>query len=203
MLRIAHFLRLMCIVLAMAAGSAQAEEIEVRDAELRATEEGLTLNADFSFELNARLTEALTNGIPLYFVVDFELTRPRWYWFDEKTLAKRMQQRLSYHLLSRQYRLSSGPLQQSFPTLEEALGVLRHVRYWQVAERPAISPDTDYEAAVRMRLDRSLLPKPFQLSAITTGEWHLESPWKRFPFRAGPAPAAPVESRELKRVETK
>ena len=95
MLRIAHFLRLMCIVLAMAAGSAQAEEIEVRDAELRATEEGLTLNADFSFELNARLTEALTNGIPLYFVVDFELTRPRWYWFDEKTLAKRMQQRLS------------------------------------------------------------------------------------------------------------
>lgn len=201
MRRIAHFLQLVCIVLAMAVGSVRADEIEVRDAELRVTEEGLTLNADFSLELNARLTEALTNGIPLYFVVEFELTRPRWYWFDEKTLARRMQSRLSYHLLSRQYRLSTGPLQQSYPTLEEALGVLRRVLNWHVAERPAISPDTDYEAAVRMRLDRTLLPKPFQLSAITTGEWNLESPWKRFPFRAGPAPAAPVESRELKRVE--
>src|SRR2546430_10077923 len=44
------------------------------------------------------------NGVPLYFRVDFELKRPRWYWVDEKAASKRLQLRLSYHALSRQYR---------------------------------------------------------------------------------------------------
>src|SRR2546426_7506592 len=35
--------------------------------------------------------------------------------------------------------------------------------------------DADYEAALRMRLDTTLLPKPFQLSALTSRELHLES----------------------------
>lgn len=186
-------------------GAARADEVEVREAELRATEDGLVLNAEFAFELNPRLAEAVANGIPLYFVVEFELTRPRWYWFDEKTAGRRMQTRLSYHPLSRQYRLSSGGLlQQSFPTLEQALGVLRRVRNWLVADRTVVQGDVGYEAAVRMRLDRAMLPKPFQLSAITSSEWQLESPWKRFPFRTGQQPPAPVESREPKRApETK
>ena len=51
-----------------------------------------------------------------YFVVDFEMSRPRWYWFDEKAAAKQLQLRLSYHPLSRQYRLSTGTLQQNFAT---------------------------------------------------------------------------------------
>ena len=34
-----------------------------------------------------------------------------------------------------------------------------------------------------MRLDTALLPKPFQLSALTGRELHLESPWKRFIVR--------------------
>jgi hypothetical protein len=44
--------------------------------------------------------------------------------------------------------------------------------------------DADYEAAVRMRLDTALLPKPFQLSALTGRDLQLESPWKRFIVRS-------------------
>ena len=60
--------------------------------------------------------------------------------------------------------------------------------------------EANYEAAVRMRLDVALLPKPFQLSALTSRELNLESPWRRFAFRptaamTAPVPA-PVESRE-------
>ena len=46
-------------------------------------EEGLVLDADFAFELTPRLAEVVANGVPLYFRVEFELTRRRWYWFDE------------------------------------------------------------------------------------------------------------------------
>src|SRR5919201_2561967 len=175
---------------------AQADEIEVRDAQLRAVEEGLILDADFDFELTPRLWEVVANGVPLYFRVDFELTRRRWYWFDDTAAAKRLQLRLSYHALSRQYRLSTGLLQQSFATLEEALKVLKRVRNWLVVERTVTFADADYEAALRMRLDTSMLPKPFQLSALTSRELQLESPWMRFTVRSPQQVPAPVESRE-------
>ena len=210
-------LRNLCAALALgasllAASDTRADEIEVTDARLGPTEEGIALAADFAFELNPRLAEVVTNGVPLYFVVEFELTRQRWYWFDEKAAAKRIQLRLSYHPLSRHYRLSTGVLQQNYVTLEEALNVLRRVRNWLVVERTASLADANYEAAVRMRLDVALLPKPFQLSAITSRELNLESPWKRFMFRphAGgqpaptpQAPAPPAEPREAKEADAK
>jgi len=162
---------------------ARADEIEVRDVALRRVEGGMALDADFAFELTPRLAEVVANGVPLYFRVEFELTRSRWYWFDETAASSRLQLRLSYHALSRQYRLSTGALQQSFPNLEEALDVLKRVRNWLVIERGTRLSDADYDAAVRMRLDTTLLPKPFQLSALTGRDLQLESSWKRFIVR--------------------
>ena len=187
----------MLVLAAIGAVTASAEEIDVRAARLRATEEGLVLDADFAFELTPRLADVVANGVPLYFRVEFELTRRRWYWFDETTAVRRLQVRLSYHALSRQYRLSTGLLQQNFATLEEALNVLKRVRNWLVMERSVSLPPGEYEAAVRMRHDASLLPKPFQLSALTGRDLHLESPWLRFTLRPPEQWPAPVESREL------
>jgi hypothetical protein len=196
MRRIAFLTSLAVLLAASLATLAFAEEIEVREARLRATEEGLVLDADFAFELTPRLADVVTNGVPIYFRVEFELTRRRWYWFDEIAASRRLQIRLSYHALSRQYRLSTGLLQQNFATLEEALNVLKRVRNWLVFERPVPLSGGDYEAAVRMRHDASLLPKPFQLSALTGRELHLESAWRRFTVRAPEQSPAPVESRE-------
>jgi hypothetical protein len=179
-------------MLALVAAPVRAEEIEIRSASLRLSEENLLLAADFEFELRPRLAEWVTNGVPLHFVVEFELKRIRWWWFDERIVARRLQTRLSYHALSRSYRLSTGLLQQNYASLEEALNVLRHVRGWPAAERSVLQPDATYQAAVRMRLDTSQLPRPFQLSALTSRELTLESAWLRFEYRS-PAPgAAPV-----------
>src|SRR5437879_12319689 len=128
-----------------AARGAHAGEIEVRGAGLHAVEDGLVLDAEFAFELTPRLADVLVNGVPLYFRVDFELKRPRWYWFDEKAASKRLQLRLSYHALSRQYRLSTGLLQQNFPTLAEAPNVLKRLRDWLVVDRPVSFSDRAYE----------------------------------------------------------
>jgi len=177
----------------MAALSAQADEIDVVDARLASSEEGLLLSADFAFDFNPRLQEAVGNGVPLHFVVEFELTRPRWWWFDENTASRHTQWRLSYHALTRQYRLSSGALHQNFATLEEALEIMRRLRNWLVLERSVSLTGTQYEVAVRMRLDTAQLPRPLQVSAITNRELRLESPWKRFIFLPPkPAVASPV-----------
>jgi hypothetical protein len=196
MRRIAFLTRVLLLVASLTSLGARADEIEVREANLRATEEGLVLDADFAFELTPRLADVVTNGVPLYFRVEFELTRRRWYWFDETTATRRLQLRLSYHALSRQYRLSTGLLHQNFATLGEALNVLKRVRNWLVVDRTVSLSGGEYEAAVRMRHDTSLLPKPFQLSALTGRELHLESPWRRFTVRSLEQAPAPVESRE-------
>ncbi len=185
------------LLLAMVCGAraASADEIELLEARLEQTEEGVVLNAEFAFDFNARLEQAVTNGVALYFVVEFELTQPRWYWFDEKTATRRRQTRLSYHALSRHFRLSTGLLQQNYATLREALAVLRRVRNWVVLEKGASLSDANYQASVRMRLDLSLLPKPFQVNALTSREWHLDSEWRRFGWRPGspPAPGGPAQ----------
>ena len=170
------------------ATAAHADTIEVQAVELDPTEARYLLYADFGLELNARLEEALNNGVTLNFVVEFELTRPRWYWFNEKTALEKQELSLSYFPLSQQYRLSNGTKYQSFPTLAEALGVLGRVRGWPVLERKRIENGARYVCSVRMRLDTAQLPKPFQVSAVTNREWTLVSEWKRFLF----TPLAPV-----------
>jgi hypothetical protein len=71
------------------------------------TDEGYVLSADFRFESEfASLEEAVNRGVVLHFVADFELTRERWYWLDEKLLSRSLTYRLSYHALTRQYRLT-------------------------------------------------------------------------------------------------
>jgi hypothetical protein len=158
------------------------DRIDVEQATLESRDDGYYFNGEFDFDLKPRVADALDHGLTLYFVVEAELTRSRWYWFDEKALNTAITYRLSYHALTRQYRVSSGNLQLGFPSLPEALGVLTHVRDWKIAERGALQPGQVYAAAIRMRLDTTQLPKPFQINALTSRDWTLESDWKRFPF---------------------
>jgi hypothetical protein len=59
------------------AAAARGQVIEVRQFALEPADSGYLLNADFECDLTARLEEALNNGVALFFVVEFELTRPR------------------------------------------------------------------------------------------------------------------------------
>ena len=47
-----------------------------------------------------------------------------------------------------------------------------------------LSPRDEYTAQVRMRLDVTQLPKPFQVNAITSREWTLTSDWREVPVTA-------------------
>lgn len=172
----------LALALAFSARSAPvaAESIAVVEVSLRAVNDGdagVALNALFDFELPAVLEDAVNRGIALYFVVDFELFRTRWYWFDRRLVAESLTYRLTYTPLTRQYRLARGTLAQPFDTLAEALATLRRVRNWKVADADLLHKGDEYRAQTRMRLDTSQLPKPFQITALTNRDWSLASDW--------------------------
>ena len=159
---------------------AHAEGIEVRNAALVAGEEGYFLEADFEIALNPTLEDALNKGVPLYFLLEFEVIRPRWYWLNEKVVNTQQQYRLAYNALTRQYRLGVGSLFQNFGAMSEALDFLSRVRRRQVLEPGTLSKGVTYTAGVRMRLDVSQLPKPFQLNALASRDWNFGSEWHRW-----------------------
>ena len=167
---------------------ARADTIELREARLEAQDDSWIIRADYNIELNARLEEAINKGVSLHFIFEFELARPRWYWFDDKPVELAQTYKISYHALTRQYRLAAGTLYQSFNSLGDALRLLSRPGL-PAFERSRLKPGESYIASVRMRLDVNQLPKPFQLSALTSREWTLESDWKSFPFRPDAAPA--------------
>jgi hypothetical protein len=181
---------LLALALAWSA-PARAESIQISHISLEGNDEGYALDADFEIELNPRIEDAINKGVPMYFEVEFELTRKRWYWFDEHPVSRQLMLRLAYHALTRQYRISRGALHQSFSSLPDALRVLSRVRSWQVLERGEVGAGTEYQAALRMRLDVAQLPKPFQVNALTSPEWNLASEWQRWPLEI----KAPVTER--------
>ena len=162
--------------------AAQADTIAIRSVELRAVDDAWVLNAEFELAINPTLEEALQKGIPLYFVFEFELLRPRWYWLDEKVLTFSTQHRVSYNALTRQYRVATGLLGQTFDSLDEVERFLSRVNSRQVASLDQLTKGTRFDAAVRLRLDVNALPKPFQVSALASREWSLQSEWHRWSF---------------------
>jgi len=163
-----------------AAVSAQADGIEVRKAALVAAENSYYLEAEFSIALTHTLEEALSKGVPLYFLLEFELIRPRWYWLNEELANGQYQFRLSFNSITRQYRVGVGTLYENFTTLGEALAFLSKVRVGDVVPYDALSKGTRYTAGVRMRLDGTQLPRSFQVSAVGSREWSVGSDWFRW-----------------------
>ena len=162
-----------------------ADGIEIVQAHLESSEDGVKLSATFTFDLNHNLEEALTRGIPLHFTTDVELRRPRWYWFDETTLSASRTIRIEYNVLTRQYRGGvAGSVQQSFSSFDDAMSLVRRPSRWVVAERGVLKVGETYSVSVRMRLNLEYLPKPFQVNALNNSDWRLSTDWRNFYFRA-------------------
>lgn len=178
-----RILLLIALALAIApAWAAQPHGIEVRQASVAAAEDGYLLEADIDIILSAPLEDALNKGISLYFLLEFELVRPRWYWFNDKTVTMQQQYRLTFNALTRQYRIGVGAFYQNFPTLSEALQVMSKIRRREDLEPGSLVKGASYTASLRLRLDTSQLPKPFNLNALGSREWSLGSEWHRWTF---------------------
>ncbi len=168
--------------IALAAAGTRADSIPVRGASLWIADGEVLLSADFDFALTPTLQEALDKGIPLYFTIEFELTRARFLWFSEKVAQWSITYRVSYSSLTQQYRVASGPLGQAFDSLGDVQRFLGRVASRPVLRADELMKGTRYDAAIRERLDVNELPKPFQVNALASHEWQLSSDWHRFTF---------------------
>jgi len=186
------------------AASVQAEGISVSKVEVKLGEEGYQLSASYEVSLNDTVEQALSRGIPLYFVGEFSLTRPRWNWvdkmqqavshgisglfgddetslthwtwLDKKVYSGEQSIKLSYNVLTRQYRIARGALFQNFSSFEEAKNILSR-QSSAVIPPGLVEPDGEYIAAARLRLDIAQLPNLLQVNVLTGSDWTLDSDW--------------------------
>jgi len=162
--------------------TAHADGISVNKAEARLGEEGYQLSASYDINLTFAAQRALERGIPLYFVGEFRLTRSRWYWLDDEIFQGAQTIKLSYNVLTRQYRISRGTLFQNFASFDDALNMLTRQSSATIPPE-LIKKDREYTVAARLRLDIEQLPLPLQVNALTGKDWALDSGWYRWVIR--------------------
>ncbi len=136
-------LGLLCACLISPWAQAEPRGAQARVASAELVEGALAVNTRFTVHLNPTLLDALEQGVPLTFRLDFELTRPRSYalwrrvadWFEP---TAQIYYKLSYLSLTQQYRISSGGLYQNHLTLNDALASIGGIRGWRVLPREAV-----------------------------------------------------------------
>lgn len=140
------------------------------------------VNADFRLSLPTQLQNAVNHGTPLFFNVEYRLSRPRWYGLDEDIVSARREYRISYNSLTQQYRVAVGNDQYRFNTLSESILFTSRPNQWRVVDASQLTVGESYQASIRMFLNTSKLPRTYQLNALTQQGWGLSSDWYRFTF---------------------
>lgn len=177
--------KLIFLFLCIVSLSAWAEGIFVlRSNGFKTTDGQLIVNTRFHVDLPGQLKDALEQGVPLYFDLDYELTKPSFMayklrinqWFNKKNIIS---YKLTYHPLTDHYRVSIGTFYTEYQTLDSALKALGSVANWRVLPSGTLSAYAATELGVSVRLGLSIrrLPKPFQINAITSKDWSLDSGW--------------------------
>jgi hypothetical protein len=171
LLKISAFLLLFCAVTFASAASS----INIKSTDLQPQDDYYGLSADVEFAFDAEIEEAINKGVPLNFLVEFQIVSPRKYWFDDEIVTTSQSVILSYHALTKQYLVNRGVHQKSFETLSEAKQELAELGGWNVVEKNLLEKGEVYNAALLIRLDQSKLPKAIQVDTISTEKWNLSS----------------------------
>ena len=166
--------------------NAASEGISATRAEAKLTHAGqLSVSSRFRTDLPDQLKEALKQGVPLHFNLSWQLSAPSMssYKFKFDQLLNNdstIQYKLSFHPLTNRYRVTVGTFSTEYDTLETALRAVGAVVNWKVLSKGALSDVAakDTKAEIRLLLTTAKLPKPFQINALTSKNWHLDSGWK-------------------------
>jgi hypothetical protein len=159
-----------------------ADEIKFKKITLAPGDKVWLLSAEINLELSPALEQLVKKGVTLHFVTEFQLTKGRWYWFDEKIVDVQRTSKISYQALTDQYKVTLGSVTITAANLKQAMGAVSSIDDWAVIEQPMVSPNQTYVAAIRMKLDTNQLAKPFQVNAINSKAWNLQSEWSKFDF---------------------
>ena len=160
------------LALALGAPAVHAQGVELPAISAKRQDGGAVLDFVANLTLSKAVEDALRRGVPVYFVAQASVYKPRWYWRDERLARVSRSWRLSYQPLTSAWRVSLGAFSQSYPSLEEALTTVTRIAHWRVAEA-GLEPGEKYYVDFRFFLDASQLPRPMQLDLGAQSEWHL------------------------------
>lgn len=189
----------LCALLACGAGAASATEIS--QLRVERADDGIHLSALVRFDIPPVVEDALLKGIPMFFVVEADIYRERWYWTDPRVASAVRTIRLAYQPLTRRWRVNVAPglisssaglratLNQNYDTLPEALSAIQRVARWKIAETSDVDLDATHKLEFSFRLDLSQLPRPFQIGVAGQREWTVSAQLKER-LRLEPAASA-------------
>jgi hypothetical protein len=160
------------------------QPVDVSTLKVERADEDVLVSAQVQFDLPNAVEDALQKGVPLYFVVEADVLRGRWYWYDKKVVTAERQLRLAYQPLTKRWRLtvtSGSPkssnlglaLNQSYETLAESLAAIKRVSRWKIADVGELDTSVNYRVEFRFRLDVGRLPLPFQIGTIGQADWNV------------------------------
>lgn len=164
-------------------GLALAGEIVASNAQIYAGDDGFEFVADFDINLGNYIEDALEIGVPLFFNLDLQVTRARWYWLDENVAHYQREIRLSYNALTREYRIGTGGLGRNFDNLRAALTAISRFGALRIADKNALQHGKSYQCTVTLSLDHNQLPKPLQVDAIANRDWNVDSVAYRWVYK--------------------
>ena len=176
---------LTALILLLFAGWAYAQSAtEITQYQLERLDDEIVVSAQVAFELPTAVEDALLKGIPLFFVMEADVLRERWYWYDKKISSVERHLRLAYQPLTRRWRLNvtSGAgrevglglaLNQNFDTLAQVLSAIKRVSRWKIADVSDLDTSQKYKVDFRFRLDLNQLPRPFQIGALGQSDWDI------------------------------
>ena len=148
----------------------------IKTAEINSQFEAYFLNAEFELFFNDDLDEAIRKGIPINFIIEFELKKPRKYWFDEEVTKKTKEILLTYHALSKQFTLTESENRLiAFDNLTQAKNELKKIKNWRIFDKSQIDDTEKYSAYLQVKLDQTKLPKQLQADITSNQEWQLAS----------------------------
>ncbi len=139
-----------------------AQSVELRALKLERRDGELVLEFATRLSLGPAIEDALQRGVPIYFVAEAQLYRNRWYWRDERVARVSRSWRVAFQPLTSAWRVSLGGLNQSFPSLAEALAAVSRSAGWRLVELSQLDFDKSFYLEFSYRLDTSQLPGPMQ-----------------------------------------
>ena len=169
----AAFLAAVCLVAGLGlAPPAQAQGVELPSIVAKRQDGGVVLDFAANLTLTKAVEDGLRHGVPVYFVAEASVKRPRWYWRDERVSRVTRSWRLSYQPLTSAWRVSLGAFSQSYPSLEEALTTVTRIAHWRIADAGVDASDR-YYVDFQFFLDSSQLPPPRKRDLTAQSEWKL------------------------------
>jgi Domain of unknown function (DUF4390) len=149
---------------------------ELQNLVVQRSADGITVDYQLRVSLSRAIEDAALRGIPLYFRVQVEVFKPRWYWRDDRVAWASREWRVAYQPLTSTWRLSQGGLGQSHTSLTDALNTMTQTVGWRIGDAQVADANGRNYAEFSWRLDTSKLPGPLQIGLNnpvggTVGDW--------------------------------